>query len=607
MNPLLARLQKSVAIETSALDPHSLTPFGLYARWLFILGLYLKVQKLNNVEAMAEFKPLLDRAFAALNPTDLKMYQIREDWRTMARDGQVILSNYETINRFFNNYIKNATTIPMDEKGLFQKAIYLFKYNHLTGGVGLPGSAVDAMDKLAKQLSVKLGTAFAKAFRLNAGGAGSAGEVEGKNTVEALYTRLEELVKKITGKKGVVIPSDTIKELKLKADQPIDLLRYNDVRKELATYTKNALYLILSNGNLQADKAMKEMEQQGFRDFPFPTSKEGYKGFVGLDKEGKLALFTPGGKLIVGLVAPKSKVTMNPKYNEEKDDTYYFLFRAPGAVGDTRGYTASFRDIKTTAKHAKTTANTDKVGQWVKAWERDLFNKDPMRNVPATVALLLYLTSARIGTSKENQSKKGGAHTYGISTLRKQHVRIGSASIILDYVGKKGVHQKHTLKLDDKVNRRIAVILKRLLEGKKKDDLVFSFPRPTSRTGAMQEVNPTFFRSYLKMTGVTINPHALRHIRGTALAVELMNANPWKPSVKAKTLVAKQREAELFLKDRVLKKVATLLGHKTMKNGVEQELWSTSVKSYIDPSVIVSWFKDKELAIPRWVPKKLEE
>ncbi|QIG70371.1 putative topoisomerase I protein [Rhizobium phage RHph_N28_1] len=596
-------------VDISALnDPNSLGPFGLYARWLFVLGLYVTALQGNKDKSAAEFKPLMDKSFSMIDQNVMRHYRLRDVYLNNS-DPIKMVGLADELSKWFNNYIKNLPQIPRDEKELFQKAVYLLRYSK--HGKMIP-TAADTMEKFAKMLSVKLGVAFANAFRFNVDGGDdedSGSKVfSGKETIEAIYNSIESIVKKLTGKKGTRLDPDKIKELKLKSgDEVRDLVHYDDERKRLRTLTNNSLYVILSNGNLPAEKVWKAMQSQGFRDVPFPTEKDGYTGYVGLDKQGKLALFTPGGKQIMGLVAPGSKVTMNKKYNEEEDNTFYFMFRAPNAVSDSRGYTTSFKDIKTEAKHAKTETNTDKVATWVKTWERDLMNKDPMRNVPAAVAMILYLTSARIGTSKDTQSLKGGAHTYGISTLRKQHVRIGSASIILDYVGKKGVHQKHVIKMDNRVNKRIGTILKGLLAGKKKDDLVFAFPRPLSRTGAIQEVNPAFFRNYLKSTGVTINPHALRHIRGTALAVELMNSQEWKPSPKAKSLAAKQREAEAWMKEKVLTQVANLLGHKATKNGVVVPLWSTSIKAYINPVVVKDWFRDKQLAVPKWVPQKLED
>ena len=598
---MIARLKRHIRLETAAIGAGQLSEFGVFARFLFVLGVveYLKV---HNKAGYEEAAPLIARSRKFVQEQAMKMYRI-PDWayKEYKNSDAVLIRDIDSLNGIFNNYIKNVPAIPADEKEVFKQAVFMIRYIKQ----GWPATRLDTIERYAKALSKNLGLIFAKYIRLKAG---TEGEFSGKEHIDNLYTELQNIVKQLTGKSGMTISTDRQKELKLKNGPEVQaLIRYTDIRKELRTLTNNALYAIISEKHIPADKAAKEMEKQGFRDYPFPTSKEGYTGNIGINKEGKIALFTEQGKEIVGAVAPGSKVKMNPAYDPEKDSSYYFLFRAPGAVSDTRAYTKAFKNVKTEAKHTKTTTNTENVDRWVKAWERDLLNKDPMRHVPATVAMLLYLTSARIGTSKENRSLKGGAHTYGISTLRKQHVRIGSASIILDYVGKKGMHQKHTLKLDTKVNKRIATILKGLLDGKKKDDLVFAFERPTSRTGAVQEVNPTFFRQYLKSTGVTINPHALRHIRGTALTEDLLNSTEWRPSAKARTLTSKQREAEAFIKEKILTKVAQLLGHKSMKNGVAIDAWRTSIQSYINPVVISNWFREQNLGVPKWVPRKLEE
>jgi hypothetical protein len=588
-------------LNTAALGAGQLSEFGKFARWLFAFGMseYLRHHNVAGYEAIQQTK---EKARNLIIPQAMKQMKI-PDWAftTYQNSDMILARDIDKLNNIFNNYLKNLSAIPMDEKQVFQQAVFMVRYAQM----GWPATRLDTIERYAKALSKNLGGYFMKYVRLKAG---TDNEFSGKEQIDALYDELEGIVKRLTGKKGLKIPTDRQKELKLTNGEEVkDLVRYNDIRKELKNLTNSSVYSVISEKMLPADKVAKEMEKQGFRDFPFPTSAEGYTGNVGLNKEGKIALFTPTGREVVGGVAPGSKIKMNPKYNAEKDDTFYFMFRAPNAIGDTRAYTTVFKDIKTEAKHVKTTTNAGSVARWVKAWERDVVTKDPMRYVPAAVALILYLTSARVGSRKENQSIKSGVHTYGISTLRKQHVRIGSSSIIFDYVGKKGMHQKHTLKMDTKINKRIGVILKELLAGKKKDDLVFAFKRPLSKQGAIQEVNPAFFRAYLKSTGVTINPHALRHIRGTSVTEDLLNSKAWSPSAKARTLVAKQREAETYIKEEILTNVAKILGHKSMKNGVEVPAWRTSIQAYVNPKVISDWFKEQGLGVPKWVPSKLSD
>lgn len=577
-----------------------LTNFGRYARFVFIYGMWLHMKLNGNAEGMAALQPLMERAYGTIEQGFIKVsripYATPYDYALTSMEDE---KKRENVNGWFLNYIRDNDRYPADEKDLFKRGIYLIKY---AGNSSYSDSTMTWLGNMAKAMSVKLGNAYVTYFAKNIGTPKAA-----DGNVKVIYNGLEEAVKALR-KTGTYIPPAELKAMQFTTTNQVQAkARYEQLRKDLKSMTESTLYQLLSNGPLKVKTAEKEFKAFGFRDTPFVTEKDGYTGMIGLDSKGKLAYYSNSGRLLAGAVAPGSKVTMNKKYDESTDDTYFFKFRAPKAVSDTLIYSTKFKNIKNEEKHEKTTAHSDKVAIWIKAWERDLMNKDPMRHVPAAVALLLYLTSARIGTSKENRSLKGGAHTYGISTLRRQHVKVTGASIILNYVGKKGMNQKHVLKLDTKVNKRIATILTRLIKDKKKDDLVFSFPRPTSRTGAIQEVNPTFFRQYLKSVGVTINPHALRHIRGTELARQELESQTWTPTVKAKTLAAKQREAETFMKDKVLTKVANLLGHKSIKNGVEQPAWRTSIQSYVQPSLISQWFKDKRLTVPKWVPSKLEE
>lgn len=592
----------NMEMELAALSRDTpLSPFGKMARWLFVAGLYLHLTNTGNEQGVTEITPLMDRAYNSIEQGIFKVYRV-PSWLWEAKTAYHYLpTKYAEFNKWFLAHIRDHEDISLDEKDLFRKGIYLVKTAETKQ---IPSTARDSIGLISRVLSDKLGTLFINYFTKKKG---TAAEFEGKKGVENIYLELEILVKTLTNKKGTYIPPKEIKELKLTSeDQVVALEKYKQARKRLKTFSDATLYTLLSSGPADVDKAEKEMRNHGFRDMPFVTKGDGYKGKIGLDGKGKLAYFTQGGRLLYGMIAPNSKVKMNPKYNEELDDSFYLSFRAPNAVADSRIYSTSFKNVKTEEKHTKTTTNAGNVAQWVKAWERDIFVKDPMRYVPAAVAMILYLTSARIGTSKENRSLKGGAHTYGISTLRRKHVKLTTASIIFDYIGKKGMKQRHVLKLNDKVNKRLGVILSRLVKDKSPDDLVFSFVRPTSRAGAIQEVNPTFFRQYLKSVGVTINPHALRHIRGTELARELLASSAWSPSTKAKTLAAKQKEAETFIKDKILTKVAQLLGHFTTKDGKQIEAWRTSIQSYINPVLISDWFKEKRLAVPKWCPTKLD-
>ena len=520
--------------------------------------------------------------------------------RANSGDFMKVVSIYPWIQSWVKNHLANVTAVPSEEKAMVRFAANLVK--DAFEGVDWSSTKLATGEKYARKVSASLGNAFVDAFIKK-----DRSKSEIKDDIVAAYKELKSLVKSVMGTAGMVIPTDKQKELKLSKDGAMEYMRYRDLKAKINKSRNALLFGMVSEEPMDVDKAAKELLSHGYESTPFPTKADGFKGKVGVDESGKITLYTTAGKQLTGNVAEGSKVTMNPKYDPELDNAYYCRFRAPNAVSDTQIYTTTLKAANVEEKHTKTKTYAGDIGKWVKTWERDVILKDPMRHVPAAVALILYLTAARIGTSKENQSLTGKEQTYGISTLRKEHVRVSASSIILDYRGKKGMQQKHVIKLDNKIAKRLAVILKGLLEGKRKGDLVFSFPRPNSRTGAIQEVNPAFFRKYLKASGCPVNPHALRHIRGTNLAEQLIAERPWKPSAKARTLSQRQKEAEEFVKTKILTEVGRILGHFSTKNGKQELQWRTSIQSYVRPEPIIQWFKNHDLETPKWVPKKMED
>ena len=67
----------------------------------------------------------------------------------------------------------------------------------------------------------------------------------------------------------------------------------------------------------------------------------------------------------------------------------------------------------------------------------------------------------------------------------------------------------------------------------------------------------------------------------------------------------RKKEAEDFMKDKVLTPVADALGHKSMKGGTVTPLWKTSITSYVMPNIVREWFEKQQLDVPKWVPEKV--
>ena len=224
----------------------------------------------------------------------------------------------------------------------------------------------------------------------------------------------------------------------------------------------------------------------------------------------------------------------------------------------------------------------------------------------ATAAVVLYWTGARVGSNATGMASKKGVEGFGILNLRIRHIKFTTTSVILEYAGKKGMHQKHILPMNDAAHKLVAKHLKQLAAGKGKEDLLFSVPAKTK--GKVTPLTFGLFSKYLKSNGFTMGAHKLRHVRGTSAVKRLLEENTWKPSKTATTLAKRQREAEKWIKEKVLVKIANILGHqsKNKTTGVTTPAWQTSIKSYINPDVVRQWFVSNKLDVPNWVPNKLD-
>lgn len=580
--------------EEAAKAPMALTPIGKLGRYIFLNALYLYCKAVGNEDYLPNILKVIKEDYknlfvstAVYGPGFKHAMRVFSYWKDPAsfKLDSVLLRLY------YRDFVKEDPKYNQAEKELFVKSLGFLSKE----GMVMP-SGLATLEKIAWAVSPSLGEIFND----------SVNKVSSVNssTVKNMFTNLKELAKQL-GSSTLKLDPKISENAKKKPNLASILYAYQDQLKAIkktfdAVFKKETI-----NGPIEAKKLEDRFKALGFDIIFFPLYSKGFRGLIG-QNEGKLALYTSTGDLLFGGIHPDSKITMTKDYDPKTDNTSYLSYTAPGAVSVTRVYTAKYRNTANEEKHQSTEANLGNTGKWIAAWQRDLKSKDLMRKVPAVVAYILYMTGARVGTSKESTSLTGKGRTHGISTLRVSHVKVTGTSIDMKYIGKKQVAQHHVLKIaDDPYLKICASVITALKKGKKPDDLLFSFVRPTSKIGAIQEVNPAFFNKYMKSVGVT-HVHGMRHVRGTLLAAEILNGKPWKPSAKAKTLRQRQIEADKYIKEKVLTKVGELLGHKSAKNGTVSVLWSTSIKSYINPKVISDWYKSKDLVVPKWVPSKLE-
>ena len=101
--------------------------------------------------------------------------------------------------------------------------------------------------------------------------------------------------------------------------------------------------------------------------------------------------------------------------------------------------------------------------------DRDLYRIDESKEKQIAMVLKIIIEcNFRIGNdrySKENKS-------YGVSTLENRHIKIKKGNIIIDFIGKKGIRNKCTLR-----NTKIMKNIKTKKKISKKTDRVFSYRR----------------------------------------------------------------------------------------------------------------------------------
>ena len=572
-----------------------LSKFGFLSKYLFITAMARHATELKNRTLVLKLSRLSKQTHGHLTTNMLKKYGMPSKVGNINISPTEMLDYMADLRKGFRDKVKEDATIPPSEKALFTKAL-----TYLKNGKYQSQSAKIALGKIAYTIDSELGKLYDS---LVYGESDEHGVTVKKGDIEAMYARLRKATFQITGNAGTVVPADTMREAKGDPKLSRSITNYNASKREIREALTVAIRNLTVDEPMDSDKLAKKLSDLGFVGDLFPTSKSGFDGLVGVF-DNKIALFSQRGSRLSSGIAAHAEITMNPRYDPETDNAYILSYTVPGAVTKTRVYTQARRAANINKKFESVSVGMKEVEKWVRTWKRDLKSKDDMVRVPATAAYILYLTGARVGSSTKLQSAKGGEQSFGITTLRKEHITISKTRILIKYHGKKGMKQQHIIPIKDVQSKQIKAVLEKLLTGKKKDDLLFTFPRPKARKNSpMQNLNGTFFRSYLKSTGMTMKIHNLRHIRGTALVEQLLKKTPFKPTKSATTLSKRQREAETFMKDKILSQAAKLLGHKTITKGVEKPAWSTTISNYLKVEVVSDWFKKNSLSIPNWVEK----
>lgn len=310
---------------------------------------------------------------------------------------------------------------------------------------------------------------------------------------------------------------------------------------------------------------------------PYPVTFVG-----GMDEAG--ILYTVANKRIEGLPL-KSILVMNSKYNPELDNSFVFSARAENAKSTTYFYT---REYKLNSREQKFSA-VKQLGVDIKkirgAWLR-ILNTRAEGYEEAIILELIYQTQARVGSSSNKTlDKRTGKYlrTYGITTVRAQHVSLENGELQFRYPGKgayKGdvIHyQTHTVYPEDDVSKLIILDISKRLSKLQPDDNLFS-------------TNANKVRELFKNLGAGdyVSVHKLRTLKGTMIMTEKIKNHPFKGKRVSSTAITK------WLREEALE-VGIRLGHMSG----EKYTPATAIAHYIDPAVLTKLFKELDVVIPK--------
>ena len=299
---------------------------------------------------------------------------------------------------------------------------------------------------------------------------------------------------------------------------------------------------------------------------------------------------------------------MNRKYKRNQES--YFRLLTPATEHTKEDKIVIFRNKSYmeskyyTVTHKKNTvekkwSEVDELYRNIKTykikWRKDLRSDDESitdDNILACIVELVYQTSSRIGSEYGSTS---GEKTYGMSSLRKEHIIFKGNEIHIVFKGKKGVLTTYIISPnrkpgddnnDTEAKKNVIEILEGLYNETDSDRLfIFANNKP---------VFPKDINRYLKSLGMETTVHKFRHYRSSTIVIEeLGKFNKTSPTAK---------DVDDFVESVALK-VGKILNHVEKKEVTGE----TAKKNYIDPMLLALFFARWNIRYPDWLLKILHD
>ncbi len=192
---------------------------------------------------------------------------------------------------------------------------------------------------------------------------------------------------------------------------------------------------------------------------------------------------------------------------------------------------------------------------------KDLYTEKDSKNKQIAQILKIVINCCfRIGNDKYMKENK----SYGVTTLKSEHIKISKDKITIDFIGKKGVRNKCSIK-----NKKLSKNLRKKKKTLKKDDRIFSYRKKNKYyTVKSSDVN-----KYLKKFG----------------DFTTKNFRTWNANIELITQLLKFEEDETITKRKKnVNEAVSSVAHKL------HNTTSVCKKNYIDPYLIETYIDDIE-------------
>lgn len=423
---------------------------------------------------------------------------------------------------------------------------------------------------------------------------------------DTITTKLKSLVKKLAKIDGTTIPTEIINKIKTK--YPDEIREYRQLKAALSISNSAVIRSAVAESGkkfITLKQLAVWLRKNGIKNSTIHPELFKSK-FIGINLDGKLV--DNRGVVLVGTYPQHSaKVTLNDSYNPDPDvKGNNWIYAVDTGKSVNRAQPEDIIAARRGDKFVRVSDSLDDIENMVSKWRSKMKLKgnfeDPKVVYPF-FAEYLYQTASRVGSAAAGNTN--GMATFGAGNFTVSAIKNRSASgpLHLRYPVKGGKLQDFVLNPAeaDEDDRRFVTMLvsfmRKKAEGKDKTDVLFSIHDARINTG--------LFGKWLKAT-VGIKPHDFRSLRGTKIASEELP----KATNELKKLSKKKTPSETEVNkifDNAVIQVGKKLGHVRRAGGAESVTPNTAISYYINPKLMIGWYRDAGYAPSSKVRKAAEK